>query len=444
MSLLRQLVGPEHNVCVVGDDDQSIYGWRGAQISNILDFESFFPNPRVIKLEENYRCTRQVLDCANKLIVRNEGRRAKTLRSNKEGEHPVRVVALSGSDEEANFVADEIDSLRSRRSCDWECFAVLFRSKIQSRALEMAMREKRIPYRMVGTRSFFDRREVKDLLAYLHTMDNPDADLHLLRILNTPARGISSTTIANILDWSRDHKKSCWATMLDLEFLAECTTRSKESIEGFTSLITRLGTDFAQSEKPFEDCLNALLAEIGYEDFLRRSCKTEDEFSQRNAAVDDIKVALRQFWLPGHKLREFLAGISLDDQKEDDIEKKSGVCLITMHAAKGLEFPYVYIVGAEDGLIPHNRSVDEGNLDEERRLMYVAITRAQEQLTVTYCAQRTKYGKEEPCKVSCFINEIPVSCFDFVDYDAYMKAPATEEECADFFASIKDLLGGCN
>ncbi len=441
MSLLRQLVGPEHHVCVVGDDDQSIYGWRGAQISNILDFESFFPDPTVIKLEENYRCTRQVLDCANKLIVHNQGRREKTLKTNKDGEHGVRLMAMPGSDDEAKFIADEIDNLRARRQVAWEDFAILFRSNMQSRTLEMAMRELRIPYRVVGTRSFFDRREVKDLISYLQIMENPDADIHMLRILNTPARGISTLTISHILDWSREKKKSVWATMVDLEFLAECSTRAAQSIGNFTELVTRVGSEFALSERPFIDITNELLAEIEYDEFLAKSCKTDEEKSNRMAALDEIKTALRQFWLPAHKLSDFLAGIALDDERDDDdIEKKSGVCLITMHASKGLEFPYVYIVGVEEGLIPHTRSVDEGSLDEERRLLYVGITRAREQLTMTYCAKRVKYGREEKCAPSSFIQEIPKQCYELIDYDALMKAPASDDDIADFFASARMFL----
>ena len=441
MSLLRQLVGPEHNVCVVGDDDQSIYGWRGAQISNILEFESFFPDPTVIKLEENYRCTKQVLDCANALIRHNVGRREKTLRSHKEGSYPVRLLAMPGADEEAAFLADEIHTLRGRENMQWEDFAVLFRANAQSRALEMALREARIPYRMVGSKSFFDRREVKDLLAYLQLMDNPDADLHLLRVLNTPPRGISETTASFAIDWSRDNKKSVWATLLDLSFLTECSTRSQNSIQAFTDLVTRYGTEFAESERPFIDILTDFLNETGYEDYIARNCKTEEEKQRRLAAIDDIKTALRQFWLPGHKLTDFLSGICLDDDRDDDdIEKKSGVCLITMHAAKGLEFPHVYIVGVEEGLLPHTRSVDEGNLDEERRLFYVGITRARERLTMTYCAKRRRYGAEERCNPSSFIHEIPMQMYEFVDYEELMKAPATEEECEDFFADIHRML----
>ncbi len=441
MSLLRQLVGPEHNVCVVGDDDQSIYGWRGAQISNILEFESFFPDPKVIKLEENYRCTRQVLDCANALIRHNAGRREKTLRTNKDGSDPVRLLAMPGSTEEAEFLADEIDELRARRSMNWESFAVLFRANAQSRPLEMALRERRIPYRMIGSKSFFDRREVKDLISYLQMMDNPDADLHLLRVLNTPPRGISETTASFAIDWSRDHKKSLWATLLDLSFLTECSTRSQNSIENFTDMVKRYGTEFAASKRPFADLLADFLKETGYEDYVARTCKTDEERQRRLSAIDDVKTAVRQFWTPGRKLTDFLAGISLnDDRDKDDIESKSGVCLITMHAAKGLEFPHVYIVGVEEGLLPHSRSVNEGSLDEERRLFYVGITRARERLTMTYCAKRSKYGQEERCQPSSFIKEIPTKLYEFVDYEKMMKQPASQEQCEDFFASLRDML----
>lgn len=441
MSLLGQLVGEERNICVVGDDDQSIYGWRGAQISNILEFESFFPNPTVIKLEENYRCTRQVLDCANALIRHNAGRREKTLRTVKEGRYPVRLIAMPGATEEAEFVADEIETRHAQDRLEWEKFAVLFRANAQSRVLEMTLREHRIPYRMVGTKSFFDRREVKDIVSYLQLMDNAEADMHLLRVLNTPPRGIGDTTANLIIDTSRELKKSIWVTLQDDTLLNDCSNSSQTRIKAFTELILRYQQAFLEGERSFADLLEELLEEIDYEGHLTRICKTEEERSQRLAAVDDIKTALRQFWQPGHKLTDFLAGLSLDEDREDeDIEKKSGVCLITMHAAKGLEFPHVYIVGVEQGLLPHNRSVDEGHLDEERRLFYVGITRAQERLTLTYCAKRSRYGKEEKCAPSCFIGEIPTHCYEFVDYDKVMTQPASEEDCMSFFDSMRAML----
>ena len=443
MSLLRQLVGPAHNVCVVGDDDQSIYGWRGAQISNILEFESFFPNPKVIKLEENYRCTRQVLDCANALIRHNLGRRDKTLRTTKQGELPVRLVSLPGADEEADFVAEEIEDIHRNKREDWDHFAVLFRANAQSRTLEMALRERHIPYRMVGTRSFFDRREVKDILSYLHVMANPSADLHLLRVLNTPPRGISATTAGLIIDTSREIHESVWNTLRDKRLLKDCSDRSCAAIGAFVELMESYRVRFSEKGGRYADVLQDLLNAIGYEEYISRNCKTDEERLARQSAIHDLLENLRE-WRPSggsNRLQDFLASLSLDDEKEEeDIENKKGVCLITMHAAKGLEFPRVYIVGVEKGILPHTRAVDEGNLDEERRLLYVGITRAQEQLTLTYCSKRMRYGKEEKCAPSEFLEEIPQPLIDYVDYEEMMSTPLTEKECLSFFDSIRARL----
>ncbi len=440
MSLLHQLVGPAHNVCVVGDDDQAIYGWRGAQISNILDFESFFPHPKVIKLEENYRCTRQVLACANALIRHNAGRRDKTLRTNKEGEQPVRVVCMPGADEEAQFVADEILQMHTQEHTAWEDFAVLFRANAQSRPLEIALRERRIPYRMVGTKSFFDRREVKDVLSYLHVLANPDADLHLLRILNTPPRGISTVTAGDLIQKSRELHKSVWRTMGDAAAMLSLNERARNAVSTFAQLLNKYREAFSQPQKPAADLTSDLLRDIEYPAFLSRSCKTDEERLRREAAIDELLNTLRQAAPAPGKLHEFLASVSLDDEKEEDIEKKKGVCLITMHAAKGLEFPRVYIVGVEQGLLPHSRSVDEGNLDEERRLFYVGITRAQLRLTLTYCTHRTRYGKQENCAPSPFLAEIPSNLYVFSDYDKLLNEPADEITCKKFFASMQELL----
>ncbi len=441
MSLLRQLVGAAHNVCVVGDDDQSIYGWRGAQISNILEFERFFPNPKVIKLEENYRCTRQVLDCANALIRHNVGRREKTLRTTKVGEEPVRVISMPGAEEEADFVADEIEQMHRRDRVAWEDCAVLFRANAQSRPLEMALRERHIPYRMVGSRSFFDRREVKDVLSYLHILANPEADLHLLRILNTPPRGISAVTAGHIIDKSRELHKSVWGTICESSALISLNERARENVARFVQLIERYRAAFGQMSKTAAELTADMLRDIDYSSYMNRSCKTPEERLQREAAIDELLNVLRQASPAPGKLADFLASISLDDDKEDDdIEKKDGVCLITMHAAKGLEFPRVYIVGVEQGLLPHNRSVDEGNLDEERRLFYVGITRAQEQLTLSYCTSRNRYGKQEKCAPSSFLAEIPSELCEFVDYDRVLNAPADEKTCKNFFASMRAML----
>lgn len=440
MSLLRQLVGPDHNVCVVGDDDQSIYGWRGAQISNILDFESFFANPTVIKLEENYRCAAPILEVANALIRHNVGRRDKTLRASKIGGEDVSLISMPGFVEEAEFIAMDIETERLQRRCPWESFAILFRANTQSRVIEMTLREHRIPYRMVGAQSFFDRKEVKDLIAYLYVMTNPEADLHLLRILNTPRRGISEVTARSLIDWCREHACSAWLGLQNEEFQALCSTRTQNNIKSFVEILSKYLELFLASQRNFAQILDELMDEIKYEDHLRLGCKTNEEFEKRLGAISDVRQALLTFWQPGKNLVDFLAQMTLDpDNDEEDIENKSGVCLITMHAAKGLEFNTVYLVGLEEGILPHKRSLDDGNIDEERRLLYVGITRAQEKLTMSYCATRRRGSDIIRCDRSCFLNEIPAHLIECHTHDEVMNAVASEEETANFFNALRDL-----
>ncbi len=441
MSLLGHLVGPEHNVCVVGDDDQSIYGWRGAQISNILEFERFFPNPSVIKLEENYRCTAPILDTANALIRHNLGRRDKTLRAHKGGGEAVRLISMPGDAEEAEFIITDIENVRRQEGRPWEDFAILFRANTQSRIIEQTLREHKIPYRMVGAQSFFDRKEVKDLISYLATIENPQADEYLLRILNTPPRGISELTSHLAIDWSREHGNSVWAALQDEEFLAALSTRARNSVQAFNELIAKYIDLFQDKETDFGDILEQLIEETGFSEYVTRLCKTEAEIQKRLVSIGDVKASLRNFWQPGKTLRDYLAQVTLDkEDNDDDVENKPGVCLITMHAAKGLEFPVVYLVGLEEGILPHKRSLEDGNCDEERRLLYVGITRAQEKLMLTYCATRLRYGDRMPCQRSSFLSEIPPHLMEYSKWEDLMNAEATEEESGNFFDSLRSML----
>lgn len=442
MSLLNQLVGHEKNVCVVGDDDQSIYGWRGADITNILEFERFFPNPTVIKLEENYRCTKPILDAANSLIKNNAGRREKELRTSKTGGDPVRVISMPGDQEEAEFIVEEIHHHRRKTTCPWEDFAILFRANAQSRVLEQALRDRRVPYRMVGAQSFFDRAEVKDIVAYLGLMDNPEADLHLLRVINVPARGIGEKTIVLATDWSREHEQSVWSALNDPGLMELFSGKSRQAIADFVELIGRYRERFEARTDNMATILREFLDEIDYDDYVRRHCKTDNEMEKRLTTVGEIVGTLREYSAqPGHTLRHFLEGITLDRQDDsDDVEKKSGVCLITLHAAKGLEFPVVYLVGLEQGILPHKRSLEEGSCDEERRLLYVGITRAQQKLTITYCGSRIRYGERVLTDPSAFLKEIPEELLQWEYYDQIMSQELTEEETGDFFASLRGLL----
>jgi superfamily I DNA/RNA helicase len=443
MQLLQQLVGAPYHVCVVGDDDQSIYGWRGAESANILQFERFFPDPRIIRLEENYRSTHAVLHTANSLIKHNLGRREKILRSTRMGGDPVRVVAMPGDDEEAEFIAEEILAGKSAVGRKWEDFAVLFRTNSQSRKLELALRERKIPYRMVGAQSFYDRREVRDVLAYIQLLVSPDADVQLLRILNAPNRGIGQTTAVLATEWSREHHESVWQALCDPNFTDTLGPKARQAVEAFVALIAGAKNRIDLNHENPADVLDGMLKEMEYLQWLERGCKTENERQQRGEGIQMVIDSLRDHVTKGKKLQAFLDDSALaSDREDDDLEKKQGATLITLHASKGLEFPIVFLVGLEEGFLPHTRSIAEGTKDEERRLLYVGITRAQDNLTMTYCTKRVKWGQEMGCQPSSFIGELDDEHLEHTSYDDILGAEPSTDELDNFFGNLKGMLGG--
>jgi superfamily I DNA/RNA helicase len=443
MRLLQQLVGPPFHVCVVGDDDQSIYGFRGAESANILEFERFFPNPKIILLEENYRSTHAILHTANSLIRRNAGRREKSLKSTILGGEPVRLVGMPGDEEEAVFIAEEILADKARGNHPWEHFAVLFRTNKQSRKIEEALRERKIPYRMVGAQSFYDRREVKDCLAYIELLDDPEADVPLLRVLNAPPRGIGQATAMLATDYSREIGASVWRALTDEGFLSQLSTKVRNSIEAFTTQVLTAKMKIDAKVMPANHVLREFLDEIEYLPWLERGCKTENEKQQRQEGIGEVLTELSKALERGKTLRKFLDDSALaSDREDDDLEKKSGATLITLHASKGLEFPSVFLVGLEEGVLPHQRSVTEGTKDEERRLLYVGITRAQQKLSMSYCTVRTKWGQLVACQPSSFIMELDDEHLIHTTYDDIMGAEADDEELGNFFGGLKDFLGG--
>jgi superfamily I DNA/RNA helicase len=441
MRLLQQLVAAPYHVCVVGDDDQSIYGWRGAEVANILQFEKFFPDPTIIRLEENYRSTQAVLHTANSLIKHNRGRREKILRATRQGGDPVRIIAMPGDDEEAEFIAEEILGGKGAVGREWEDFAVLFRTNGQSRKLELALRERKIPYRMVGAQSFYDRREVRDVLAYAQLLAAPDADVPLLRILNAPNRGIGQSTAVLATDWSRMHHESVWQALCDPNFTDQIGTKTRHAIEAFIALIAGAKNRIDLNRENPAEVLNSLIKEIEYLPWLERACKTDAERQQRGEGIQMVIESLRGHVAKGKNLQAFLDDSALaSDREDEDLEKKQGATLITLHASKGLEFPIVYLVGLEEGFLPHSRSILEGTKDEERRLLYVGITRAQDQLSMTYCSKRIKWGQETGCQPSSFIGELDDEHIHFTTYDEILGAEPSSEELDNFFGSFKDML----
>lgn len=442
MQLLQQLVGEPYHVCVVGDDDQSIYGWRGAESANILQFERFFPNPKIIRLEENYRSTHAVLHTANSLIRHNLGRREKILRSTRLGGDHVRIVAMPGDEEEAEFIAEEILAGKGAVGRNWEDFAVLFRTNSQSRKLELAMRERKIPYRMIGAQSFYDRREVRDVLAYVQLLASPDADVPLLRVINSPNRGIGQSTTILATDWSRENHQSVWQALCDPYFTDTLGAKARTAIQEFIALIAGAKNRIEIAKESPANVLEALLKEMEYVQWIERGCKTDSERQQRGEGIFSVIDSLRKHCEKGRKLQAFLDDAALASEREDDdLEKKQGATLITMHASKGLEFPIVFLVGLEEGFLPHSRSIVEGTKDEERRLLYVGITRAQDQLTMTYCSKRMKYGQETHCQASSFIGELDDEYIEHTSYDDILGAEASTEELDEFFGNLKGMLG---
>lgn len=444
MRLLRAIVGPPYNVCVVGDDDQSIYGWRGADITNILEFERFFPDPHVIKLEENYRSTTPILHTANSLIVKNVGRRPKTLWSRNPGNDTVRLVIVQDDKEEADMIAKEIEAGHFSHKAPWEDFAVLFRTNDQSRVLEQQFRQRRIPYRVVGARSFFDRREIKDILSYLTVMHNQHDDISLLRILNTPPRGIGTATAELAREESIANGCSIFVSLCDPKFQRKLPERTRTAVQLFIDLVSKYSSSAATPGTFLAEMTEMLIRESGYMDYLMKQAKEPEDLnswqSGINSLIDQIKnhdERDRQSGLAG-----FLDEISLNDEREDDddITKKKGVCLITMHASKGLEFPVVYLPGVEHGLLPHKRSWDEGRIDEERRLFYVGITRAMKKLTMSYVKWRMKYGERMAQLPSPFLKELDRTYIEERDYAKHMKEIVSVDESRSFMEGLKAML----
>jgi superfamily I DNA/RNA helicase len=445
LELVTLLADERRNVAVVGDDDQSIYGWRGAEVSNILEFEHHFPNPAIVTLEQNYRSTNAILGTASSLIANNPRRRPKKLWSAREGGEKVRLIEAPNDREEAQFVVEEMQRQNFANGEAWDNFAVLFRMNAQSRLLEENLRRLHIPYRIVGGKSFFDRREIKDLLAYMSLLVNPDDDASLLRIINIPARGISATTVARALEWSVQNRCSLWRALGNQEFLAEMSARTSASIRAFVELVGDYETKIAEPLSNPAALVTKLIEEIGYPAELRRNCKTAEEAAVRESNVQDILRDLGQFLGRSTKgLRGFLDEVALDQEREEEEEEEqqSGVTLITMHAAKGLEFKHVYLIGLEEGLLPHERSRVEGSIDEERRLLYVGITRAMRTLTLIHCQNRTKYGSVVSCTPSSFIKELAPEFFDRIDLAKMLSTPVTEDSAKSRFAQMRAALAG--
>jgi DNA helicase-2/ATP-dependent DNA helicase PcrA len=412
-ALIRFLTEKQQNICVVGDEDQSVYKWRGADIGNILNFEQHYPNAKVIRLEQNYRSTQTILDVAGAVVKNNTERKGKTLwTSNPSGER-IRYYQAFDSDAEARFVAAKIEE-HARVDADIRA-AVLYRTNAQSRVFEEAMRRAGIHYNIVGGFSFYERMEVRDIISYLKLALNPHDSIALMRVINSPARGLGKQTLDQIERHAKDYGVSHWETISILtEKGAGLSPRATTALKNFQQIITNLvsaTTNASSSESPVSDVVKAAILDTGYANALKSENSDEAEARLENLQ-ELVNAAVDYDEQEQEGLRDFIDHAALVSDT-DQYKRDAPVTLMTMHAAKGLEFPLVFIVGLEDGLFPHSRSAaDPAELEEERRLCYVAITRAERFLYVTHAMKRRVYGEEMAAEPSQFLNEMPLDLMD--------------------------------
>ena len=399
------------NIAVVGDADQSIYAWRGADIQNILDFEKDYPNCTSIKLEQNYRSTKIILDAANAVIDNNEGRPEKNLWTDKVEGAKIQHFTAQSEHEEAAFIGDTIVKKHDIHGVPYGDMAILYRTNAQSRVLEEALIKRALPYTMVGGTKFYDRKEIKDVLAYLRVLYNPFDDLSLLRIINVPKRSIGATTVSKLQDYARENGTSLFMTLTQLYLVDTIKGKTKEKLEEFGILIFTLVAEM--DDKSVLDILEAILDRTGYLAQLEESTDPQDQARAEN--IGELLSVAKDFQdtNPTGTVEDFLEQVALVNDVDSFEQEESKVTLMTLHAAKGLEFPIVFLGGLEEGLFPHSRTLmNPEEIEEERRLAYVGITRAEKELYISNATTRTVFGRTSSYLPSRFIDEIPAELVD--------------------------------
>jgi DNA helicase-2/ATP-dependent DNA helicase PcrA len=442
LELLKLIAGDDRNVCAVGDDDQAIYGWRGAEVKNILRFDRHFPGAKEVRLEQNYRSTGHILACANAVIAKNEGRKPKKLFTTSGDGDPVKVVALPTEEDEARFVVEEIARLRreGRATSD---VAVLYRLNAQSRPIEEALREAQLPYAVHGGPAFFDRSEVRDLLAYLKVCVAPQDEVSLARIVNTPPRGIGDASLERVHAWAVKKGVPLFDALALAAEVPDLPRGAAERIAPFVALVERYRARFAAG-KPSE-AARGLVAEVDLFGHARSSVQSFEAGQRKVDALEGLLAALERWEQRTARpsLATWLNRLSLDSRAEEDPAAEEGVTLMTLHSAKGLEFPIVFLVGVEEDLLPCAGIQGEArDLDEERRLAYVGITRARERLYLTRAGARTKRGNAQPRTPSRFLGDLPGGAWEKVDPDAQESREDVAAFSAGVMARLREKLAG--
>lgn len=411
--LVKLLINKNENICVVGDDDQCIYAWRGADITNILDFEKDFPKAKVVKLEQNYRSKSNILEAANMVIRNNAQRKDKQLRTESESGEKLKIYRGFSDIDEGNFVAKEIKRLIREENRSLSDFAILYRMNSQSRVFEETFRRNELPYKIVGGLKFYDRKEIKDIMAYLKVINNPLDDISLKRIINEPKRSIGDTTVEKIQGFANETGDCMYNALLDAEFIPDLSSRAIASVNKFTSLINSFITRV--EGMPVSELILAILEESGYMTMLKSSKNIEDESRIENLKelVSDAVVFEKSS--EDKSLSAFLEKVTLVSDVDNLEEEDNSLVMMTVHSAKGLEFPVVFLVGMENGIFPGMSSLNSfTEMEESRRLCYVAITRAKEILYITSAEQRMVFGRTVSYTVSDFVSEIPIGLKELV------------------------------
>lgn len=435
--LIASLSDKHRNLCVVGDDDQSIYGWRGADIRNILEFEKEYPEVKVVKLEQNYRSTSNILDAANGVISHNVGRKSKKLWTQNKGGEKITVYEALNEREEAKFICNTI----LRDVDDGGSFsdnAVLYRTNAQSRVIEEAFMKYRIPYRVVGGQKFYDRKEIKDIIAYLRVVQNPADDISLARIINVPRRNIGDTTVEKLQRYSSMRGISMLQAVFEVGSIDELSTRAGSSVKKFAELMGK----YIDSREEFTvpELIKHILEDTGYMKELEESDQIEDETRAEN--LKEFLSAAEEFDKSSEdkSLGAFLENIALVSDIDTLDEGENSVIIMTLHSAKGLEFSNVFMAGMEQGIFPHFQSMgNEDEIEEERRLCYVGMTRARKKLYMSYAFERTLFGRTQCNAVSDFLSEIPPSCIEGME-DRVEEKPRKKVPVADRIISAPAVL----
>ena len=441
--LLRHLTKRHRNLCVVGDDDQSIYGWRGAEVKNILNFERNYPDVKFIRLEQNYRSTQKILTAANQVISENTQRMPKKLWSEKHVGEKLDWLLADSEEEELEAVTRKIRTKIMQHGRRYLDYSILYRSNFQSRLVEEALREAKIPYRMLGGTSFYDREEIRDALAYLKVIHNPNDEVSLHRIINTPRRGIGKTSLIKAYEYCHEKHLPLFKVMRDARKYERIPKDSAFKMEIFTGIISNYKQRFAN--EVLGTVLKDLLDEIGYLRFLETRSGDAKARERRIMNVLELQVSVRKFSdkFPEANLQSFLERVSLFTQSDNDPETKADqVSIMTLHSAKGLEFPFVFMVGMSEGVFPNNRAIEEGGEDEERRLCYVGITRAQQELTFSMAKSRKRYGesiKQEPSRFLLNIDPELLAVPIIGEASEKVKKELSRESRSAFFSQMKHM-----